>query len=129
MKLSDVFMLKQVLSLFSLSKKKKIVLFYRNFQSFQGGHLKTWNYFSHLNDFDVFQPKIYFTSSSKWKENPWRGNCTPEKEWHPNSADILFLAGLDWSAVEKKDIDSEKPIINLIQHVRHADPELSLIHI
>ena len=116
-------MLKQFLSFFSSSKRKKTVLFYRNFQGFQGGHLKTWNYFNHLKSFEGFYPKIYFTSSSIWKDNPWKGNCIPEKKWLPESADILFLAGLDWSALEENKFDPEKPIINLIQHVRHADPE------
>jgi len=115
-------MLKEILSIFSKRKKNKKVLFYRNFQGFQGGHLKTWNYFEHLKSFDGFLPTIYFTGNSIWDNNPWKNNCVPEKDWRPNSADILFLAGLDWSALETINLDSNIPIINLIQHVRHADP-------
>lgn len=103
------------------AKENKLVLFYRNFQGFQGGHLKTWNYYSYLKDMDGFYPQIFFSKTSTWNENPWKGNCNPNKRWDPGSADILFLAGLDWSALEGLELDENKPVINLIQAIRHAD--------
>lgn len=116
-------MLKYISSFFKTQKKLKTVLFYRNFKSFQGGHLKTWNYYNNLKQFSGFKPLIYFSEDSTWEQNPWLDNCAPEATWDPNSADILFLAGLDWSALENFSIPSDKPIINLIQHVRHANSE------
>lgn len=99
------------------------VLFYRNFQGFQGGHLKTWNYYQHLNNFQGFTPRIYFSDNSVWDQNPWKDNCVPEKKWEPAKADILFLAGLDWGALDSTEADHDQPVINLVQAVRHADPE------
>lgn len=38
--------------------------------------------------------------------------------------DVLFLSGVDWRMIEREDRpESPIPVINLIQHVRHADPE------
>ena len=38
------------------------------------------------------------------------------------ASDILFLAGLDWEALDDFEIDENKPVINLIQGIRHSDP-------
>lgn len=102
--------------------KNRRVLFYRNFLGFQGGHLKTWNYFQYLSELDGFTPHIFFTKKSVWENNPWKDKCNPEEKWEPSSADILFLAGLDWSAIKESELKKNQPIINLIQSVRHADP-------
>ncbi len=113
-------MIKSLINRFYL-KNDRNVLFYRNFLAFQGGHLKTWNYYQYLNNLPGFSPKIYFSKQSVWDQNPWKDNCIPEKKWEPEKADILFLAGLDWGALENRQISDEKPIINLIQAIRHAD--------
>ena len=43
-------------------------------------------------------------------------------EWNPSGADILFIAGMDWLALsEQQRIFPPAPVINFIQHVRHAD--------
>jgi hypothetical protein len=104
---------------------KRLVLFHRDFQRFTGGHLKVWNYFSHVLASNTYEPRIAFTSESKWDAtNPWAeardyvAACTPE------TADVLFLAGKDWNAFAPAALTKfEKPIVNLIQHPRHADPE------
>lgn len=103
-------------------KKRRKILFYRNFKGFQGGHLKTFNYFQYLKDIPDFYPSIYFSESSTWNENPWKNNCDPEARWDPHTADILFLAGLDWGALDPKYLNPNQPVINLIQGMRHADP-------
>jgi glycosyltransferase involved in cell wall biosynthesis len=60
--------------------------------------------------------------------NPWTGlqeYFMPA--WDPSGADVLFLAGMDWKGMT--DIPREKiptRIINLIQGMRHADPEIKL---
>ncbi len=104
------------------STQNRKVLFYRNFLGFQGGHLKTWNYFQYLSELEGFTPQIFFTENSVWENNPWKGKCSPEEKWEPSSADILFLAGLDWSAIKETEQMKNQPVINLIQSVRHADP-------
>jgi glycosyltransferase involved in cell wall biosynthesis len=39
----------------------------------------------------------------------------------PFSPDVLFVAGLDWEHL--KGMALSRPVINLIQHVRHSDPD------
>jgi glycosyltransferase involved in cell wall biosynthesis len=100
---------------------KKIVLFHRDFQRFSGGHLKVWNYFNHVRASDQFESRIAFTRESKWDEtNPWIDAREFVVEWEPETADVLFLAGTDWRVVQDRQLHS-RPIINLIQHPRHAD--------
>jgi len=107
-----------------LSQMKKIVLFHRDFQRFTGGHLKVWNYFNHVLASKSFEPRIAFTPESKWDEtNPWQTAKDYVTDCNPETADILFLAGKDWNAIPPNALrDFSKPIINLIQHPRHADP-------
>ncbi len=109
------------------SLKKKIVLFHRDYLRFQGGHLKVFHYFSHLQATDIYQAKIYFTTSSvRNNSNPWQ-KIKSLDAWRPETADILFLAGLDWGAVLNRSAYLAKkdkiPVINLIQGLSHADPK------
>jgi len=102
----------------------KIVLFHREFKQFSGGHLKVWHYFRHLQESDEFTPTIYFSNDSVWNsENPWFFEREKvEKYWNPNGADVVFLAGLDWKRMDEcKSLSKRTPIVNLIQHIRHAE--------
>ena len=107
---------------------KKLVLFHRDFQAFSGGHLKVWNYFNHVLSSASHEPRIAFSGESKWDAtNPWLKVQNYTANWEPDHADILFLAGTDWRAVSKRDRRNfPKPIINLIQHPRHAEPKEKL---
>ena len=100
----------------------KTLLFHRDFRSFTGGHWKVWDYFQHTKASGIFKPIIYMTPDSLRDEsNPWvTSGERISHEWHPHGADALFLAGMDWQAVPE---NCDKPIINLIQHVRHACPD------
>ena len=40
----------------------------------------------------------------------------------PDLYDYVFLAGMDWNAFGQSALDPTKPVINLIQHVRHSSP-------
>lgn len=103
----------------------KTVLFYRDFRRFQGGHLKVWDYFNHVMHSSSYRPKIYFSKETLWDEtNPWlKLKDQALQSWEPSSADILFLAGKDWLMLNKSQRKNPPvPIINFIQHVRHADP-------
>lgn len=108
-----------------MSVTPQTVLFLRRFRSFQGGHLKVWDYYNHVRAVDDFTPQIWFTPDSVWNDsNPW----LPEHDrvlpvFDVRKTDILFLAGMDWQLLDE---DTRRqppvPILNLIQHIRHADP-------
>ncbi|MFZ4792419.1 MAG: glycosyltransferase [Candidatus Competibacteraceae bacterium] len=107
----------------------KILLFHRNFQSFTGGHLKLWHYFNHVQHSPHYQAQIAFTADSLWNDaNPWLP-IRPHTltVWNPETADALFLAGMDWAALtEAQRQNPPRPIINLIQGIRHRIPDTPL---
>jgi hypothetical protein len=107
---------------------KQLVLFHRDFQAFTGGHLKVWDYFNHVASSPAYEPRIAFSPETSWDStNPWSGSRGYVVEWQPEKADLLFLAGTDWRVVpEARRKYFRKPIINLIQHPRHADPKSEL---
>jgi hypothetical protein len=84
--------------------------------------MKVWNYFQHTRASGIFKPIIYMTPDSLRDEsNPWVASGERiSHEWNPHGADALFLAGMDWRAVPE---NYNKPVINLIQGLRHARPE------
>jgi len=98
------------------------LLFHRDFRGFSGGHLKVWDYFKHTKESAFFEPEIYLSPFSlRDTLNPWFASGEKDlTEWKPVEADALFLAGLDWLAVPE---DCAKPVINLVQGLRHALPE------
>ena len=50
----------------------KTVLFHRNYQRFQGGHLKVFHYFEHVRSSSSYNARIRFSSNSVWDaSNPW----------------------------------------------------------
>lgn len=107
-------------------KGTKIVQFYRNFREFTGGHLKHWHYFDHVFYAPGYLPYIYFGGETVWDaRNPWghlRGAALGEPLGRP---DVLFVEGVsDWPVVQALYGDVlPMPVINLIQHVRHGDPD------
>src|SRR5207253_3787485 len=109
-------------------RSKKLVLFHRDFGGFTGGHLKVWDYFNHVKFSPKHEARIAFTPESQWDStNPWSGSRDLVVAWQPETADILFLAGTDWRALPKTERRHWKqPIINLIQHPRHAEPKSEL---
>lgn len=102
------------------------MLFHRDFAGYTGGHGKVWDYFRHALALG-WDARVYFTPGSKRDaSNPWM--AMPERiesSWQPRDCDLLFLAGMDWAALE--DIHAPpRPVVNLLQHVRHAWPDLPL---
>ena len=100
------------------------VLFHRDFRHYTGGHQKVFDYFSHLKSHRAYRPYIHFSEVSRWDEtNPWYGLS---RKWivpfEPARYDLLFLAGMDWQAYLATGLLPNKPVVNLIQHVRHAIP-------
>jgi len=99
------------------------ILFHRDFAGYSGGHGKVWDYFRHALALG-WDARVYLTDASLCDaSNPWMQ--MPERiepQWMPAECDVLFLAGMDWTALP--DIQRPpRPVINLLQHVRHAWPE------
>jgi hypothetical protein len=101
------------------------VAFHRNFQRFQGGHLKVFHYFEHVRSSPMHEARISFSADSLWDaSNPWsqlRETVIPVED--AARADVLFLAGMDWRSLEPaRRADSRVPIVNLVQGFRHTRP-------
>jgi len=109
--------------------RKRQIFFHRHYKGFQGGHLKMFDYFSHLSLSEYYETKIYFTPDSVWNDcNPWR-DCRRQllRDWNPQKADLLFLGGMDWYSLPQTERKNwPKPIINLVQGFRHSLPNTPL---
>ncbi len=101
----------------------KSFLFYRDFVRASGGHQKVFDYFRHVQ-IGSHRASIAFSAETIWDQsNPWYPNYRHQAvPFAPSDHDYLFLAGVDWLAYQKVGVDPAKPVINLIQHVRHAEP-------
>jgi len=107
----------------------KKVLFYRVFNAFKGytgGHQKLYDYYKHLSIHDSFDVDIVFSEETLWdKSNPWMGeykHIIKSENININDYDLLFVEGTDWMNIENG-VEEKIPVINLIQAVRHADPD------
>ena len=101
---------------------KKRLLFYRDYRGFQGGHLKVFDYFNHARHSDIYAPEIYVTPESS-PDHLWRSESGLVMRYDPEQADCLFIAGMDWNALNCfPGIEQKVPIINLIQGMRHLEP-------
>lgn len=101
------------------------VRFRRHFLGYSGGHGKVFDYFRHTGAHPQFRPRIHLAPGSVRDGNPWLDAGSPiDPQWAPDDADVLFLAGMDWQALVHDRAD--RPVINLIQGVRHADPDSPL---
>ena len=102
----------------------KTVLFFRDFRRFSGGHLVVWHYFKHVTASTSYRPRVSLTRTSVTEHNPW-ASLPSEFVAGPGEieGDVLFLAGLDWHRLPpERRRNPRAPTINLIQHLRHADP-------
>jgi hypothetical protein len=102
----------------------RIILFHRKFRRFHGGHLKVWHYFNHVLTAPGFDARVLFDLDSSWdSSNPWsdvRDHVMESTDGLDPAA--LFVAGRDWQRLEGLGLlDRDLPILNLIQHVRHAE--------
>lgn len=102
----------------------KTIRFVRDFTRFSGGHLKIFDYFNHVMNSGEYAPVLTFTSRSRMDDtNPWFMAGFPFSERFGPS-DAYFVGGLDWELFDQAGVDLHgKPVINLVQHVRHASPQ------
>lgn len=102
----------------------RTILFHRKFRRFHGGHLKVWHYFNHVLVTPGFDALALFDIDSTWDAtNPWfRARDRVIDTLGELRPDALFVAGRDWQRLDALGLlDRDLPILNLIQHVRHAD--------
>lgn len=103
------------------------LLFIRDYRAFQGGHLKVADYIAHTRASGLFTPRLFMTRDSR-SDHPFpRDALTPD--WRPDAADALFVAGMDWAYIPPR-LEERRPVINLIQHPRHAltdDPRFGFL--
>lgn len=101
----------------------RLVLFHRKYRRFHGGHLKVWHYFNHVLAAPGFDARVHFDVNSAWDDsNPWTES--PDRvigAVNGLNPDVLFLAGRDWQRLDECGLlDRGIPILNFIQHLRHA---------
>ncbi len=99
-------------------------LFFRNYRKFHGGALKVWDYFNHTRAAPDWDAWIQFDSRSRWDaSNPW--HSASDRVLADASCvvpDLFFVAGRDWLSLDLHPAAARGvPVINLVQHVRHAD--------
>jgi len=100
--------------------EQKRMLFRRDFGGYTGGHGKVHDYFEHTRAHPYWSPRVFVTPSSVFVENPWATDDARVQDFRPEDANALFLGGMDWADYPHDHADT--PVINLVQHVRHADP-------
>ena len=106
----------------------RTVWFHRQYERFQGGHVKHANYFEHVARLPGFERRIAFTEVAgdaalqRQREELWpASNEERVAHWQPRERDLLFVAGTDWRYLAARGLeDGPNPRLNLIQHVRHA---------
>ena len=101
----------------------KKILFVRKFKKSSGGQIKVRDYFQHCLAHPDFEPAIYFTPDSKWHGTTFWEFLPPEcvvENLRFGDYAGLFLAGRDWEFIPAP--PQELPVINYIQHVKHAEP-------
>ncbi|BFT31567.1 hypothetical protein D210916BOD24_27430 [Alteromonas sp. D210916BOD_24] len=105
---------------------KKKISFLRHYHGYTGGHQKVRDYLAHFINLD-WTPTLFLSNKAKTNTNLFSDldNVVYEQKYQPEAADVAFLAGMDWQYYLPKR-QPNQPVINLIQHVRHADPSEQL---
>lgn len=105
------------------------VLFHRRYQGWTGGHLVHAQYMRIISQLSGYEVAIHLTPDSQGVDgSPWSDFVHRTLlEWKPDEADILFVAGMDWTALPRQlAIETRKPVINLVQGLSHADSQSRL---
>ncbi len=105
------------------------ILFHRNFDQYSGGQQKVLDYFEHCAARDDVAGRIFWAAGSQdFESTVWSDHQSRRvDEYAPADYDAVFLAGMDWQAyLPRRPRDGTQPVINLIQHVRHADPSANV---
>ncbi|MYD96383.1 MAG: glycosyltransferase [Gammaproteobacteria bacterium] len=106
----------------------RTVWFHRQYERFQGGHVKHANYFEHIARLPGFERRITFSdvpgdaALHRQRQELWPASAGERaSDWQPRARDLLFVAGTDWRYLAARNLENRpNPRLNLIQHVRHA---------
>jgi hypothetical protein len=98
----------------------RTLLAHRDYRGYTGGHGKFLDYLAHVQAHPAWQVRLHLSPASPDADNPFL-HLPMEADWRPAQADALLLGGMDWSMLEGEAMRASQPIINLVQHVRHAD--------
>lgn len=103
--------------------KFRKIHFYRNYVSFTGGEFKFRDYVLHTVAHPKLTPEIVFSDGSNLAVDTFWQDVAPytKQLWEVGDHSIYFLAGQDWKYYLKHG-HKNKPVINFIQGLRHADP-------
>lgn len=99
---------------------RRRMLIYRDYRGYTGGHGKFLDYAGHIDAHPDWQALVYLTAGSTGVDNPFLDLPGRVSRWDPDDCDALLLGGMDWDAVPATG-NVARPIVNLLQHVRHAD--------
>ena len=99
----------------------KTISFYRQYYGYTGGHQKVRDYLSHTLSLG-YKPSLYLENKAITNKGLFStiNGVNYQNNYQPGACDIVFLAGMDWQAFLASNA-THKPVVNLIQHVRHAD--------
>ena len=118
---------------------RPVMLFFRAFKErpgltvMSGGDRKVWDYFQHVESSPYYRPMLRTRTRTLAPDNPW--SRYPDRvvgRFRRLAPNAYFVAGMNWSHLARKPIRLDRPIINLVQHVRHAhddDPRHSFLHL
>lgn len=104
---------------------RRRLLIYRDYRGYTGGHGKFFDYVGHIDAHPGWQAMVYLTPESTQVDNPFLGLPGRASQWNPDDCDALLLGGMDWNALPLLD-GATRPVVNLLQHVRHAEPGSAL---
>ena len=110
----------------------RTVWFHRAFRRLTGGEVKHSHYVGHVPRMPGFEARVAFTGDpgdaalSAQRRALWSEDAVVER-WTPAADDVLFVAGTDWRYVDAAGFGgTDHARINLVQHVRHAEPDTEL---
>jgi hypothetical protein len=85
-----------------------------------------YDYLGHVDSSPSFRSSIYVDPGSR-ADHLWSDLTGLVNQYEPSSADVLFLAGMDWRALDAHPgIEERIPVFNLIQGIRHSVPHHEL---
>ncbi len=110
----------------------RTVWFHRDYRRLTGGEVKHAHYVGHVLRLPGFDARVAFTGDladpglAAERAGLWPGEAVVGR-WTPAAEDVLFVAGTDWRYAEAAGFGAtDHPRVNLLQHVRHADPGTEL---
>lgn len=99
---------------------RRSLLLRRDYHGYTGGHGKFRDYVAHVDAHPGWVAQLYMDADSRRQAgNPFLDVPGLVDAWQPAQADALLLGGMDWAAVPDG-VETRVPVINLVQHVRHA---------